>query len=179
MLEVKLFIVSTRALVALLAVCASLSNAASPSVTVPWTPAAYVVNQSTPLAVAEPPAWTFAIYNFEDPYEGDIQQPDIPGTHVVGAEIEIINHSNRSLTIYLNNLRIHTDDELTYPAGTVIGNPVDEDRLTPKLVEGVVEGNDAVRGWVWWRIPDGVRLVDVRFFPSPPPPSIIELPVSP
>ena len=134
--------------------------------------------QEAPLATAVPPSWVFSVYEFRDPYDGDIQQPDLPGTRVVGAEVEIVNTSDESLTVYLNNLRLHTEPDITYPSGLVVGVPDNGVELTPRLVEGVVEPGQRVRGWVWWRIPEGEDLREIVFYPSPPPPSIIPLPLA-
>ena len=133
--------------------------------------------QEAPLATAVPPSWTFAVYAFRDPYEGPIRQPPLPGTRVVGAEVEIANTSDTSLTVYLNNLRLHTDIDVTYPSGLVVGVPETGAELAPKLVEGVVEPGQRTRGWVWWRIPEGEALEEIVFFPSPPPPSVVPLPL--
>ena len=131
----------------------------------------------TPIATADSPVWTFAIYQFKDPYEGTMREDPIAGARVIGAEIEIVNRSDQSLTVFLNNIRLRTDTNTTYPGGVVIGNPVSSEGLTSRLVEGVVEAGQATRGWVWWEVPEGETLVDVVFFPSPPPPSIIPLPL--
>lgn len=136
---------------------------------------------SSPLATAVPPEWTFAIHQFEDPYEGEMREDPIAGARVVGAEIEITNASSQSLTVYLNNIRLRTDVNTTYPGGIVVGAPAPDppgDRLTSRLVEGVVEPGEAARGWVWWEVPEGETLVEVVFYPSPPPPSIIPLPIA-
>ncbi len=177
MLRSTVFEVRSWGLAVLIAVGALVTSAAGPPVAGPSAPATDTAHQGTPVAVAEPAAWTFAIYDFRDPYAGDIQQPEIPGTRVVGAEVEVVNRSTQSLTLHLSNMRLHTDSDLTYPAGLVIGHPEDGDQLSPKLVEGVVEGGDTARGWVWWRVPEGAKLVDVRFFPSPPAPDVIPLPL--
>ncbi len=169
----------TLGLVVLFAVSALATSAASPAVGSSPGPIRDATDHGTLKAVAVPSSWTFAIYDFQDPFTGGIQQPAIPGTRTAAAEIELINHSKQSLTLYLNNMRLHTDKDLTYPSGLIIGVPDDEGRLTPKLVEGVVEAGSTARGWVWWRVPEAEKPVEVDFFPSPPPPSIIPLPVSP
>lgn len=138
---------------------------------------AAVTRQEEPLTTAEPPEWTFSVYDFRDPYKGPIQQPALPGTRVVGAEVEIVNNSDKSLTVYLNNMRLHTDIDRTYPSGLVIGVPDNGEELVPNLAEGTVEPEQRIRGWVWWRVPEGEALVEIVFFPSPPPPSTIPLPI--
>ena len=99
------------------------------------------------------PTWTFIVYNYQDPYQGNVQNPTVvlPSTRVVGVEVEIANDSPNALPFYNGNIHLRASDGFDYFGSAVYG---DEPRLTGRTLSR----GDTARGWVWFGVPKDAKL---------------------
>ena len=129
--------------------------------------AAVPVRQGTPAAEAigqaEAPAWSFTLYVFEDPYQGEIQQPASPpaGTRYVAAEVAVDNASTQPLSFSPADIRLRDAAGTEYRGGSAVGTE-------PFLSVRNLNGGERSRGWVWFIVPDGAQIVGVAYYGPPP-----------
>jgi hypothetical protein len=108
---------------------------------------------------AQSPAWTFTVVSFQDPYTGEItrpQEPD-PGTRYVSAQVIIANGSTEPLEFEIADVHLVDENGDEYPAGAVLGSE-------PKLVTQNLPDGERTRGWVWYEVPTGVNVTELRFY---------------
>ena len=129
--------------------------------------AAVPAGQGTPadeaIGRAEAPAWSFALYVFQDPYEGEIQQPTTPpaGTRYVAAEVAIDNASNQPLSFSPAEIRLRDATGTEFRGGSAVGTE-------PFLSVRNLNGGERSRGWVWFILPEGSQIVGVAYYGPPP-----------
>jgi len=116
------------------------------------------------------PTWTFVVHAYADPYPGTTQGGSAlpPDARIVGLEAEITNDSPNALPFYPSNLHLRTDDGLDYFNFQLYGSE-------PRLTNRTLARGETARGWVWFGVPEGTRLVQIVFL-APPPELAIEIP---
>jgi hypothetical protein len=104
------------------------------------------------------PDWTFGLLNVQDPYEGTIQVPQTAptGTRYVAAEVEIDNASDQPLAFTPAEIRMRDDSGTDYRGGSALGTE-------PSINQRNLNGGERSRGWVWFTIPTGSRLVEIVY----------------
>ena len=133
----------------------------------PGPPAIRTPRASQPLATAMAPEWSFAVYDFIDPYpveelQGIAQPP--PNVRYVAAFIEITNppSSTQQLNLSVNYaLRLRDAAGGAYNGGLFSG-------AEPRLNDRILLPGERAHGWVWWEIPNDARPEVIVFFPPPP-----------
>ncbi len=122
------------------------------------TPAAQDGTQTAPA-----PNWTFSVFNFQDPYAGEIQVPqDEPaGMRFVGAEVEIVNESGQGLAFTPIDIRLRTRDGIEYRGGSAIGTD-------PTINPRNLNPGERSRGWVLFTVPDGSEPVELVYLAPQP-----------
>lgn len=116
------------------------------------------------------PNWTFGLLNVQDPYEGTIQMPQTApaGTRYVAAEVEIDNASDQPLAFTPAEIRMRDDSGTDYRGGSALGTE-------PSINQRNLNGGERSRGWVWFTIPTGTRLVEIVYV-GPQPQFRLSLP---
>jgi len=124
----------------------------------------------TPIGRVRAPTWTFVVHAYVDPYPGTTQGGSAlpPDARIVGLEAEITNDSPNALPFYQSNLHLRTDDGFDYFNFQVYGSE-------PQLTNRTLARGETARGWVWFGVPEGTRLVQIVFL-APPPELGIEIP---
>ena len=113
---------------------------------------------------AEMPHWVFTVQVFQDPYAGILTRPaePEPGIRYIAAEVVIENQSDQPLDFTASDVRIRDEQGIEYVANSaVIGEE-------PKLVSQNLPDGERTRGWVWFTVPEGTAITEVRFVPAPP-----------
>jgi Domain of unknown function (DUF4352) len=113
---------------------------------------------------AKMPNWVFTVQVFQDPYAGVLTRPAEPeaGIRYVAAEIVIENRSDQPLEFTASDVRLRDEQGVEYTANTaVLGEE-------PKLVSQNLPDGERTRGWVWFTVPEGTAITEVRFVPAPP-----------
>jgi hypothetical protein len=113
---------------------------------------------------AEMPHWVFTVQVFQDPYAGVLTRPaePEPGVRYVAAEIVIENQSDQPLDFTASDVRLRDEQGVEYTANSaVIGEE-------PKLVSQNLPDGERTRGWVWFTVPEGTAITELRFVPAPP-----------
>jgi Domain of unknown function (DUF4352) len=113
---------------------------------------------------AEMPNWVFTVQVFQDPYAGVLTRPaePEPGIRYVAAEIVIENRSDQPLEFTVSDVRLRDEQGVEYTANTGVGGE------EPKLVSQNLPDGERTRGWVWFTVPEGTAITEVRFVPAPP-----------
>ena len=122
---------------------------------------------------AEMPRWTFTVVSYQDPYAQERvtrpEQPE-PGTRYVAAEVVIDNASDQPLEFSTSDIRLRDEGGVEYQASTsVVG-------AEPRLTAQNLPGGERTRGTVWFVVPEGVQITELRFT-APPPQLRVALPV--
>jgi len=110
------------------------------------------------------PQWIFTVQVFQDPYAGELTRPaePEPGIRYAAAEVVIENQSDQPLDFAASDVRLRDEQGVEYPAnGAVIGEE-------PKLVSQNLPDGERTRGWVWFSVPEGSVVTEVRFAPAQP-----------
>src|SRR5829696_5899669 len=113
---------------------------------------------------AEMPNWVFTVQVFQDPYAGVLTRPaePEPGIRYVAAEVVIENQSDQPLDFTASDVRLRDEQGVEYAANAaVIGEE-------PKLVSQNLPDGERTRGWVWFTVPEGAAVTELRFVPAPP-----------
>jgi len=113
---------------------------------------------------AEMPKWVFRVQVFQDPYAGVLTRPaePEPGIRYVAAEVVIENQSDQPLDFMASDVRLRDEQGVEYASNSaVIGEE-------PKLVSQNLPDGERTRGWVWFAMPQGAVITEVRFLPAPP-----------
>jgi hypothetical protein len=113
---------------------------------------------------AEMPHWIFTVQVFQDPYAGVLTRPaePEPGIRYIGAEVVIENQSDQPLDFTASDVRLRDEQGVEYVANSAV---VGEE---PKLVSQNLPDGERTRGWVWFTVPDGTAITELRFVPAPP-----------
>ena len=113
---------------------------------------------------AEMPHWVFTVQVFQDPYAGVLTRPaePEPGMRYVAAEIVIENQSDQPLDFTASDVRLRDEQGVEYAANSAV---VGEE---PKLVSQNLPDGERTRGWVWFTVPEGTAITELRFVPAPP-----------
>ena len=113
---------------------------------------------------AEMPQWVFTVQVFQDPYAGVLTRPaePEPGIRYVAAEVVIENQSDQPLDFTASDVRIRDEQGVEYGADSAV---VGEE---PKLVSQNLPDGERTRGWVWFSVPEGAAITEVRFVTAPP-----------
>lgn len=111
------------------------------------------------IGVAPAPDWSFTVVAIEDPYTGRITRPSEPDpdARFVGVQVIITNGSDSPLDFQVSDVRLRDADGVEYQAGEAIGSE-------PRLVSQNLPDGERTRGWVWFQIPKGSRVSEVRFY---------------
>jgi hypothetical protein len=113
---------------------------------------------------AEMPQWVFTVQAFQDPYAGELTRPaePEPGIRYIGAEVVIENQSDQPLDFATSDVRLRDEQGVEYAASSaVIG-------AEPKLVSQNLPDGERTRGWVWFAVPEGSAITELRFVPASP-----------
>jgi len=113
---------------------------------------------------AEMPHWVFTVQVFQDPYAGVLTRPaePEPGIRYIAAEVVIENQSDQPLDFTASDVRLRDEQGVEYTANAaVIGEE-------PKLVSQNLPDGERTRGWVWFTVPEGAAVTELRFVPAPP-----------
>ena len=113
---------------------------------------------------AEMPQWVFTVQVFQDPYAGVLTRPaePEPGMRYVAAEVVIENRSDQPLDFAASDVRLRDEQGVEYAVnGGVVGTE-------PKLVSQNLPDGERTRGWVWFSVPEGTVITELRFVPAPP-----------
>jgi Domain of unknown function (DUF4352) len=113
---------------------------------------------------AEMPNWVFRVQVFQDPYAGVLTRPaePEPGIRYLAAEVVIENQSDQPLDFMTSDVRLRDEQGVEYGANSaVIGEE-------PRLVSQNLPDGERTRGWVWFAVPQGAVIAEVRFLPAPP-----------
>mgnify|MGYP000613190063 CR=1 FL=1 len=104
------------------------------------------------------PAWSFGLYQVQDPYLGTIQAPQTPpiGTRYVAAEVEIDNASDQPLAFTPAEIRLRDAAGVEYRGGSALGTE-------PSINARNLNGGERSRGWVWFTIGADVTLADLVY----------------
>lgn len=122
---------------------------------------------------AETPSWIFTVLTYQDPYGGEVSRPEQPepGTRYVAAEVEIDNASDQPLEFASSDVRLRDEQGVEYAANSaVIG-------AEPRLTGQNLPGGERARGTVWFVLPEGARVTEVRLV-APPPQLRVRVPTS-
>ena len=113
---------------------------------------------------AEMPHWVFTVQVFQDPYAGVLTRPaePEPGIRYVAAEIVIENQSDQPLDFTASDVRVRDEQGVEYTANAAV---VGEE---PKLVSQNLPDGERTRGWVWFIVPEGTAITELRFVPASP-----------
>ncbi len=111
------------------------------------------------IGVAPAPDWSFTVVSIEDPYTGRITRPSEPDpdARFVAVQVIITNASDSPLDFQVSDVRLRDADDIEYQAGEAIGSE-------PRLVSQNLPDGERTRGWVWFQIPQGSRVSEVRFY---------------
>ena len=115
--------------------------------------------ESPDVATVQTPNWSFTVVSVDDPYKGVVTRPKekVPGTRYVSAQVVITNGSEEPLQFDIPDVRLVDQDGIEYPAGDVTGSE-------PKLVAQNLPDGERTRGWVWYSLPTGAKVGEVRFY---------------
>jgi hypothetical protein len=113
---------------------------------------------------AEMPHWVFTVQVFQDPYAGVLTRPaePEPGIRYIAAEIVIENQSDQPLDFTSSDVRLRDEQGIEYGVNSAV---VGEE---PKLVSQNLPDGERTRGWVWFTVPEGTAITELRFVPAPP-----------
>jgi hypothetical protein len=113
---------------------------------------------------AEMPHWVFTVQVFQDPYAGVLTRPaePEPGIRYVAAEVVIENQSDQPLEFAASDVRLRDEQGIEYASNSAV---VGEE---PKLVSQNLPDGERTRGWVWFTVPEGTAITELRFVPAPP-----------
>jgi hypothetical protein len=119
---------------------------------------------------ATAPDWSFGLLSVQDPYTGTIQVPPMaaPGTRYVAAEVEIDNASDQPLAFTPAEIRIRDESGTDFRGGSALGTE-------PSINQRNLNGGERSRGWVWFTVPTGSKLVEIVYV-GPQPHFRIALP---
>ncbi len=109
------------------------------------------------------PDWTVTVHDYQDPYSGQVTNPEDPpaGTRYIGADIEIANASDQGLTFVRDRVRLRDADGFEFKAGSTSGDA--------PAIEGRTLGQDErSRGWVWFTVSSESRITELLLIPSAP-----------
>ena len=126
-------------------------------------------DQQTPVTGAvvarlTPPAWTFTVHDYQDPYAGEvvIEPEEIPpGTRYVAADVEIDNASDQGLGFSASAVRVRDAEGFEY-------RPVLRLGIEPELGERTLNPGERARGWVWFAVPVDGELTQMVFYGATP-----------
>jgi hypothetical protein len=112
---------------------------------------------------AVPPQWRFVVHSVQDPYTGELHQPDEPeeGVRYIGADIEIRNESQQPLNVSPTVVRSLDIEGRQYPSGEVQGAEV-------ALVHVNLLPGEVSRGWVWFGVPDAAQITGMVYVAPAP-----------
>ncbi len=119
------------------------------------------------------PTWTFIVYNYQDPYQGDVQTSDVVSStmRVIAVEVEIANDSPNALPFYTGNIHLRANDGFDYFGSPIYG-------AEPRLSGRTLSRGDTARGWVWFGVPGGATL-DQVILVAPAPELNVPVPKQP
>jgi hypothetical protein len=109
------------------------------------------------------PNWVFVVHDFQDPYAGTISWPPEPlaSTRYIGVEVEVRNESDVPLNFGSTSVRLAASDGTEHNPGTAIGTD-------PQLGTLNMSAGSAVRGWVWFTVPEDTDVMGIVYIaPSP------------
>jgi hypothetical protein len=120
---------------------------------------------------AEAPAWTFAVFAVQDPYLGEILQPQTAptGTRYVSAEVQIDNASDQPLNFNPVEIRLRDAAGTEYRGGSAVGT---EAYLSVRNLNG----GERSHGWVWFTVPENVEIVEIAYYGPQPVFSVVLAP---
>ena len=119
---------------------------------------------------ADMPRWRFSVYQFQDPYPGEIQVPQEapPGTRYLAAEVGIDNESDQPLNFTPADIRLRDTTGVEYRGGTALGT---EPAISPRNMNV----SERSRGWVWFTVAAESQLVGLVYV-APQPQLRVDLP---
>lgn len=125
---------------------------------------------SSPYAIAEAPAWTFAAHAVQDPYPGTMQVPaEIPaGSRAIAIEVEVTNDADQALDFTPIDIRLRDEAGQEFRGGAAIGSG-------PMISPRNLNPGERSRGWVWFIVPDATVPVEVVYV-APQPQFRVPLP---
>jgi hypothetical protein len=113
---------------------------------------------------AEMPHWIFTVQVFQDPYAGVLTRPaePEPGMRYIAAEVIIENQSDQPLDFTASEVRLRDEQGVEYASNSAVAGE------EPKLVSQNLPDGERTRGWVWFSVPEGTAITELRFVPAPP-----------
>jgi hypothetical protein len=116
-----------------------------------------------PLVTGTMPNWSIAVHEYQNPYQGTISTPKEldPTKRYIGAEIEVINDSDRPLAVIASQFRLRGNDSVNYPSGGFSGRG-------PRITDMNTLPGERQRGWVYFAVPDEVEILQMVYSPSDP-----------
>jgi hypothetical protein len=128
---------------------------------------AAMARQGTPtqtvIGQAEAPAWAFGVYAIQDPYAGQIIQPQTApaGTRYIAAEVQIDNASDQPLNFNPLEIRLRDAAGTEYRGGSAVGSEA-------YLSSRNLNGGERSHGWVWFTVPLEVQIVEIAYYGPQP-----------
>ena len=116
-----------------------------------------------PLVTGTMPNWSIAVHAYQNPYQGTISTPKEldPTKRYIGAEIEVINDSDRPLAVVASQFRLRGNDSVNYPSGGFSGKE-------PRITDMNTLPGERQRGWVYFTVPVEVEILQLVYSPSDP-----------
>lgn len=107
---------------------------------------------------ADAPQWSFTVVSVEDPQTGEITRPSEldPSERIIAVQVIITNDSDQPLDFSVSDIRLIDRERNEYRAGDVTG-------VRPRLVSQNLPDGERTRGWVWFAIPEGTEMAEIRF----------------
>ena len=116
-------------------------------------------------AVATGPDWKFVVYELQDPYAGTLIVPAPknidPAMRYIGIDAGV-EAGTFSVQVKAANVRLRDSDGREYSTGRTTGSEV-------KLADREVLPGETDRGWLWFEVPTGARIVQIVFIPGTVP----------
>lgn len=116
-----------------------------------------------PVVTGTMPNWSIAVHAYQNPYQGTISTPKEldPTKRYIGAEVEVINDSNRPLAVSASQFRLRGNDSINYPSGGFSGKD-------PRITDLNTLPGERQRGWVYFAVPTDVEIIQMVYTPSAP-----------
>jgi hypothetical protein len=125
------------------------------------TPTTAAPTPVTPVATIDALQWKITILSFQDPYIAELRTPaspvpNMPSLRYIGAELLFENTSEEPLGIRTSAFHVHDADGFDYAPAAGVSSP------QPKLQSQTVQGGERARGWLFFAVPSGAELTELR-----------------
>jgi hypothetical protein len=125
------------------------------------TPTAEASAPVTPVATIESLQWKLTILSFQDPYVAELRTPaspvpNMPALRYIGVQLLFENTSEEPLGIRTSAFHLHDADGFDYATASGVSSP------QAKLTSQTVQGGERARGWLFFAVPIGAELTELR-----------------